>query len=67
MFLYSRFDFLKITYVLLLREFYQNITFLKIPDDMKSISNSDDITILQQMFVACSTLNFNNVTNLGHK
>jgi hypothetical protein len=43
------------------------MAFLKNPDEMINISNSDDITRLWQMFVTCSKLNFNNVTNVGHK
>jgi hypothetical protein len=44
------------------------MTFLKDPDDdMINISNSDDITRLRQVSVACSKLDFNNVTNVVHK
>jgi hypothetical protein len=40
------------------------MTFLKNPDDMITISNSDDIARLRKMSVACSKLSFNNVTNV---
>jgi hypothetical protein len=44
------------------------MTFLKNPDnDMTNISNSDDITRLQQILVTCSKLNFNNVTKVDYK
>jgi hypothetical protein len=32
---------------------------------MINISSSEDITRLRQLFVTCSELNFNNVTNIG--